>query len=449
MLRRWLNLPPQLSWNALSTGTIAVLQLLTLMVLTRLISAADFGLMALAQTCLALAFFLIDGGLSNAILVEKNFTRTQLRTFWQFNLAIGAVCTLVLWSAKSTLAWALGSAELPALVPWVCGSILASAAGSIHKSVLRSRMEFRTLALIELSAFTAGTALTLFAAWQGWGVYALLAGNLLTAVLGSGCAGAAARQHIALWGPPDWPTLRQWAGFGAWQVSDRFVTFVHSRADIILITKFLGIESAGVFDVLKQLAARPNNLLSASFGPVYMSLMGGRQATEALTPIYADLLRRSTLLTLPLYAGIAAAAPLLCRWVLGPDWVVHSPLLQVLALYFMLRSTGMFAMLGSLAHGVGHIGVLWNSAHAIVALIALTVALPYGLWGVCIALLCVQLLLFYPNYYFLIRPYLALSFGAYCWLMVRGVGLGLGVSIVALLFKICRQLIAFSVDYNL
>jgi lipopolysaccharide exporter len=436
MLPRWLNIPPHLSWNALSTGLIAIGQLVLLMALARLLAAADFGLMALAQTCLALAFFLTDGGLSNAILLEKNFTRAQLGTFWQLNLAIGACCALVLWGAKGTLAWALTSPELPQLMPWACASIMATAMGSVHKSVLRSRLAFRSLALIEIAAFFTGAALTLYGAWRGWGVHALLAGNLLTAALSSAAAIASGINSCTFWGNPDWPTLRQWTSFGIWQIGDRFVTFIHSRADIVLITKFLGAESAGIFDVLKQLAARPNNLLSAAFGPVYLSLMGGGQSRQALTDIYADLVRRSTRLTIPLYAGVAAAAPFICRWVLGPSWEIHSPLLQAFAPYFLFRSTGMFSMLGPVARAQSQVPLRWNTFHAIFMLLALTLGMPYGLWGLTISLLAVQVVLFYPNYHYLIRPYLQFDFYAYCRLFWPAVWMGIGVFVVVYCFTI-------------
>ena len=97
-------------WNLVNSGTIAVLQFLNLALLARLITKADFGLMALAAVVIGFARVWVDLGLGNAIVQRQQLTRDQLSTFLWLGIGMGTLVWLVMaalapWIAARARGW--------------------------------------------------------------------------------------------------------------------------------------------------------------------------------------------------------------------------------------------------------------------------------------------------------------------------------------------------------
>jgi O-antigen/teichoic acid export membrane protein len=396
-------------WSTGSTLLIALSQVILLFALTRLATPADFGLMALFQTLNAFVFLVLDFGFSTILIVESDLNLAQKRAISRVFWAIGLFCALLLLCCA---AWQ------PELWPYfvVCALNALFLAFGLHpKAILRRQLRFDRLGSIECLAFFTGASLTFFLAHFQGGAWAMLMGIFCTNVLST---------LLYLWSEPeslhakvasDWSYVRRKMNFGAFQIADRFVTFLHERADGLLISYLMGAESLGVYDVFKQSLNRFSGLVSTAMSPVYLSALGrSSHEVQLMRARFLGLLQGVALLSLPAYLFALLLAQPLCFLFFGTQWTASTLVFQVLALVYLIRSTAMFSLLPALALGKGQLGFYWNSVHALISLplsaLGLCVA---GLEGLAFALLLAQILLFYPNFRYLLAPYLHIDFLQY------------------------------------
>jgi lipopolysaccharide exporter len=417
-----------LRWNSVSTLLIALGQVALLLFLVNLVPSAEFGRFALLQSWNAFIIIFLDLGLSNAIIVDKDLKSTHVHTFARFFVFSGLLfalltCLLSIWYAQYTsLLW------MVALYTFFL------ALGLLPKALLRRHHRFDRLASVECISFFTGAALTIGLARVGWGAEAMMMGLLCIAALSSLLclwsepAGWSTRvpgtgegqthgtwNRLVAWGMHDLHFVREKMQFGAFQVGDRLVALLHSRADTLLVGAVLGVELLGVYDVAKQLFARFSGAISSALGPVYLSsLQQVASDKTTLREAYHGLLHGVAMLSFPVLLLAMLLTEHLCTLVLGTAWSGAVFLVRCLAFCYFIRSTAMFALLPSLIQGNSRPGLYWNSVHAAVALPLLAGGMYFGgLDGVGISLVVVQVLLFYPSYLYLLQPYLSGSFVAY------------------------------------
>ena len=164
-------------------GINVFVQVATTVLLARLLSPHDFGLVAMVTALMVFAPTLIDLGTTDASTQRARITRGEISALFWLNMAIGGFFT-VLFAATSGAIAALFSE--PALVGIALASSLTFIfiAGSVqHYALMRRAMEFRRIAMIDLLANVVSSIVAIAMAMTSWGYWALVAKPLLSLVM--------------------------------------------------------------------------------------------------------------------------------------------------------------------------------------------------------------------------------------------------------------------------
>lgn len=364
-------------WNLLEIGGKNGIALAFSIVLARLLTPADFGIVAMLALFVGIATTLAEGGLGAALIQAPNPHQTDKSTlFWtQFGLAA------ILGSALASLGPLLAQwFEQPVLVPLAMAyglNLLIGAPAGIQLSLFFKDLDVKAITVTSMAAQLAGGIAGVALALNGAGVWAIfgqvaVASAFTTALL----------WIQSSWRPSlefSWSSLRQLGGFGATGVGIGILAEVESRIGSLTIGHFAGAADAGQYQ------------RSSSFQLLLARLLSGvvtRVAFPAFSAIQEDRARLAKVLREAAFINFAATAlvmwtialtaePLVCI-LFGPQWDPAAPVLQ--ALCFAAGFYPVYAIFAKALRAIGQYRLVFMQ-QIIRAGGMCAVALTFGVYG--------------------------------------------------------------------
>ena len=197
------------------------------------------------------------------------------------------------------------------------------------------------------------------------------------------------------------PQLR----YGLYVMGNNLVTGISSQADILLSGRFISPASVGLYSVGRDISLRLSYIINPIVNRVAFPIMAKNQNSAVeLKKQYLALLIISSSASFPVFLFICFFSADLVAILLGDEWAETAPILQILSLWVLVRSTG--NPVGNLLMAAGQVdrSFYWNLVLLVITPVAVLVGLPFGAEGVALALLALALLLFLPNWFYLVRP---------------------------------------------
>ena len=367
--------------------------------LARLLSPEEFGTIALLYLFTGIASAFVDSGFSSALIQRQDITHTDESTVFWFNLAIGALVTLSLWTAAPLIA---GFFVLPVLLPLtglLALNIFLSALGSIHGTLLTKHLNFRVQ--MKIGAFTSliSGAISITMACYGYGVWALAAQTVVATSLGT----------LLLWCISPWrpalvfskKSVRELFGFGGYMLASSLLDIIYNRSYTILIGHFFGVRELGFYnraDGTKQLPVGVlTNILSRVALPIFSK---AAQDKAQLRRGVQLALRGMMLINVPLMLGIAATAEPLVLTLFGTQWLPAVPFLQVLSLGAVLWPLHVINLNVLMAQGHSHLFFRLEVIKKILGTALLVAGTFYGVMGIAWGQVIFGVLAFVINAYY-------------------------------------------------
>lgn len=348
-------------WTAISAATGAIVQLLQVVMLTRILTPADYGVMAIVAAVLTFPWVLNGTGLNSAFIHRRDVTEGERSSlFWA-----GVIFALLLGAAVLALAplmaWLYGDARLLPLLALSSATFLVSGVGAQFRMNAEKHLRFKPMAVIETIAAMASMLVAVLTAWAGAGPYTLVWASLTGALVNSGLSW---RYLSADWKPAwhlSWRELKPFVHFGLAAVSSALVSNLNRSLDIMVLGKFVPPASLGLYSVPRNFMYQMQNFVNPIISRVGFPLISSVQTDRArVRSITASTLNMVGALNAPVYAGMALFAEPLVRVLFGGEWHGTGRLLAILAVVGYVRS--MFSPIRDLILGVGQAGreLLWN-----------------------------------------------------------------------------------------
>src|SRR5205823_7810105 len=159
-------------------GAKFLLNLVSTMILARLLSPRDFGLVAMVMTVTNFLRVFKDAGLSIATVQRERITHAQVSNLFWINVAVSAVSTLVLAASAPIIARFYGNPRLIPITLFLSVTFLISGSTIQHQALLKRQMRFKALAVIEVGSMVVGVFVAVLMAALGYGYWSLLGSSL-------------------------------------------------------------------------------------------------------------------------------------------------------------------------------------------------------------------------------------------------------------------------------
>jgi O-antigen/teichoic acid export membrane protein len=381
-------------------GIWFVLNLGSTMVLARLLLPQDFGLIAMVTTVMGFLHVLKEAGLSTATVQREGITHAQVSNLFWVNVAVGGFTSLLVAASAPALAWFYRDPRLVWITVALSGTFLLTGLAVQHSALLNRQMRFKAIAVIQIGSMAVGVAVGIGMAWLKYGYWSLVWSNLSMAIA------ALVLTWIASPWKPQAPTrnceTRSLISFGAHLTAGSFLYALSRGIDSLLIGRFYGPSSIGLYSRAAALFVRPlehfMNPIQAVFVPALSRLQG---QPERYRRSFLRLYESIALVGF-LFAGIALplARPLTLV-VFGSKWekvaIIFAGFTIGTLTYPLTSATSWLFV----SQGRGKESFHATAIGSLIVVLAIVAGLPFGPAGVAIACSMTGIVIGLPIYYYM------------------------------------------------
>jgi teichuronic acid exporter len=308
--------------------------LITLL-LARMLAPEDFGLVAMATVFYAIARVLIDGGLRDSLIQQKESSQVDYNTVFFFNATAGTFIYVLVFFLAPFIADFYGYPQLVLIIRVLGINILVYAFVIVQVATLTKKLQFKSLLKVSLPATLISGILGLAAAWMGWGIWALIAQMVLESVLYS----------VLLWIVVRWMPTREfdWKIFRFhWKHGSRLVlvdllTVIYKNIYALVIGKYFSAAQLGFYNRADSFKVFTyNNTIGLIQNVSYPVLAQVQDDNAMLKKTYRRILQGTFLVVLSICVLLITLAEPIISFLLTDKWLPAAPILMVLTLVNVL-----------------------------------------------------------------------------------------------------------------
>jgi O-antigen/teichoic acid export membrane protein len=374
-----------------------VLQTLSTIVLARLLTPRDYGIVAGVLVLTGLAELLKDLGLGAATVQRRNLSGAQLNALFWVNTGLGLFTAGVVAASAPLVAAFYDQPESRLVTVVLAVPFVFSGLSVQHQALLSRTLQFAALARNDVASRAVGLTAAIVAAAAGAGYWALVVGPLVTAVVRFALLWLACR-----WRPsrPAWAEdMRSLLGFGGWTSMFSFVNYFSRNADNALIGRYWGADDLGIYSRAYQLLLLPIQQINGPVSRVALPTLSRLQDDpERYRRFYSTALTAITFVSLPAMALMAVLAEEIVTTLLGDHWVRAAAIFQVLAIAGITHPVGHAN--GWLYQTTGNVRrqALWGLGSRSLTVAAFLAGLPWGPYGVAVGYAVANFVLLVPGF---------------------------------------------------
>jgi O-antigen/teichoic acid export membrane protein len=348
----------------------------------RILEPADYGLMAMAMVVIGFLGIFDELGMGSAIIQQKQLDPRQVSQVFGLVILINVSAFLLLILIAPAVA---DFFDEPRLVPitWALAvQFPLLALQIIPDAIIRRRMEFGRKSIVNFITMVTGSLVTLAIALAGFGIWALVAGNIVTVLTRVIGFNIVARYFCK----PEFnfSGMRRIVTFGTQVTAERVLWFVYSQADIFLVGRMLGKELLGFYSVAIHLASLPMTKMGEILTEISFAGFSRIQSqTDEVSRQFLKATLAISIFAFPVFFGISATAPEIVAAILGDTWTLTAVPLQILSLIIPFRMLDLVIPTALFGTGRADISVGNAVIAAVIMPISFLIGIQWGLVGVC------------------------------------------------------------------
>lgn len=373
----------------------AVTWVITIIVI-RLLSPADYGLLAIAMVLVNFLVLLAEAGLGAAVVQGPEMNEQMLRRIFGAVMLIDGLLFLLQFIAAPAIAGFFEEDRLTLIIRVLGVQFLLMTFSVIPVALLTKRLDFKRQSLIDLLSALCGSLTTLGLAWAGYGVWAIVLGNLVAQLCKTVAINAVS--PFLKWPNFSLSGLRSFITFGGQVTGARVLWFIYSQADVFIAGKLLGKEMLGVYSVAMHVASLPVQKISSVINQVAFPAFAQAQRQPETVPQYLlKAVRMLSFISFPLLWGISSISNEIVSVLLGPKWLSAALPLRMLPLVMPLSMLSPF--FNTVFQGIGRVGVVVRNVltASIIMPAAFLVGVQWGVLGLSLTWVIVFPLVFFLN----------------------------------------------------
>ncbi|MBO5465778.1 MAG: MOP flippase family protein [Alistipes sp.] len=401
-------------WTTLSTIITTFVALLRLVILTRILDKADFGIVSILTFVVGMTQTFSDLGFSSAIMHKKDLSQEDFSSLYWLQLIVFTVLYVLISVCSPLVSSYYNEHQLTILLPIILTELIMYGIGKLYETVLQKEFCFKTIAIRNIISSILSLVVAVVLAFRGYGVYSLVYSTLFNALMLNlwnficGQRLLKLKFHISL------KSILQLIKIGLYQTGTNVIDYVAGKLDVLLMGKFLGMENLGIYTLAKELLVKVfifiNSIANKVLLPVYAKIYDD---TESLSKTYLRSIRVLSFITFPILLAFGVFSDSIIDLLYGEKFAEVSSLVLILALSYM--GSAISNPIGSLTIAKGRTDISFYYA-----IIRLVISLPVVWITSSISIIClaygqlfIMVPVFFLIYYMMIQVYLKVSLKTY------------------------------------
>jgi O-antigen/teichoic acid export membrane protein len=409
-------------WATASTVILTIIAIVKISILTRFLEKSDFGLFAIVMFILNFVNLFLDLGITSAIIHKQNISKHEYASLYWLNILFSIVLYLILIVITPLISSFYKFNELNRIIPIFSIAIILTAIGSQHRIVWQKELEFKMIAIIDVFSAFVSLPIVLFFAYKGYGVYALVYATLIQYAISSFLFLISGIKRNRIMFYFNFRETIPFLKIGIFQTGGQILNYFNRDIDILIIGKFYNPAILGSYSLAKQLVFRPLQIINPIVSQVSSPVLAQIQRNlEQLKVSFLKMLNLVSTANAIAYLLLIIFAKYIILILYGPSYENTTILVQILSVYLYFRSIG--NPVGSLliATGKTHYDFYWNMVVLVIVPIFVIAGSLISINMVAVFLSISSILLLVPNWYFLIRKLINVTFYEYLYNLIPNV----------------------------
>lgn len=367
-------------WNGLGNAGSSLISFVSNIVLARLLLPSDFGCIAMLYVFMALSNTLITGGFGAALIQKKEPTKEDYNTVFYWNIVVALLLYLILFFFSPAIA---GFYEMPLLSKVLkvhAIALVTSSLGVIPRTQLAKSLKFKDISKTMLISISTGTAIAIVMAFCGFGVWSLVASNLVNSVVGV----------LGLWKMSPWRpawcfsfnSFKELFSFGGMLALVSIINTLYGNIQAMIIGKKFSVTDVGYFNQAKRLEFVPSDTVTMVVDqvtfPVFSKIRD--DASKFIVGIRTNV-KAVSFLNIALYVLLIIVACPLIHFIYGDKWDASAPYFQILCLAGMVYSLDQINMNVIKSMGKGGVYFLTQIITRIIGISIMLIGMRWGIYG--------------------------------------------------------------------
>ncbi|ALX66286.1 lipopolysaccharide biosynthesis protein [Microbacterium sp. XT11] len=361
-----------------------VLQLLSVVILARILSPHDYGLLAIVLVVVGLGEIFRDFGLTSASIQAPELSAGQRDNLFWINAGMGVVLTAVMFSLSWAIGAVTGKPELVGISQWLSLSFLLNGLATQHRANLMRDLKLRPLAVIDVASSAIALAVAIAVAIAGAGYWALVVQQLVTSIVVLAGVVIAGRWVPRLYSRSH--PVAQMVNFGWTLVATNLIGYASRQIDTVLISFRFGTVPLGLYNRAFQLIMTPLAQVRSPLQSVALPVLSRVQQDQPRFENYvtAAQLALGFLFGIPV-AIVAGLAEPVVDIMLGSRWAEAAPMLRMFAIAGILTTVSFVGYWVYLARGLGAELLRYTIVTALLKVVCIVIGSFFGILGVAVA----------------------------------------------------------------
>lgn len=378
------------------------LQVGSTIILARLLTPADYGLIAMVTAITAFVAMFQDMGLSMATIQKDEINQDQVSTIFWVNVGFSVILMLLTAAIAPVIARFYGEPRLMWITIVLSSSIIFGGLATQHQALLGRQMRLGILSVIQVVSMAAGYVAGIFLALNNAGYWSLVAIQIVIPLV----------NVVGIWLACSWLPGRPVRGAGTRQML-RFglnvsgfsaVNYFAKNMDNVLLGRFCGDTVLGLYSKAYQLMLLPLTNIKVPLTQVALPALSSLQKDATnFNNYYLRLIALVAFITMPLTVFMFVCSKNIIALILGPQWTGAIIIFKILAVFAFIQPVA--ATTGIVLVSLGQTGryLKWGIFNSLAVVASFIVGLPWGGVGVASAYTVVNYCLLFPLLWYSFR----------------------------------------------
>ena len=321
-------------WSFVERFSVQGVQFVIMIIMARLLTPEDYGLIGMLAVFLAVSQSLIDSGFSQSLIRKQNRTEIDNSTVFYFNIIVSVVLYLILFISAPFVSDFYDTPQLTPIMRVVCLSVIINSLAVVQRAHLTINIDFKTQAKASLIAAVTSGIVGISLAYTDYGVWSLVWQQLLNLGINT-----LLLWFFSKWRPIlaySWNSFRELFSFGSKLLFSGLLDTLYRNIYPIVIGKLFSASTLGHYTRAHHFSEFPSSNVTGILQRVtYPILCKLQNDDERLSNVYRKFLKLSAYTIFPLMMGLAGVSKSFIKISIGSQWDFCAELLIIICFSMM------------------------------------------------------------------------------------------------------------------
>lgn len=428
-------------WSSLERFTVQGIQFVVMIIMARILTPEDYGLVGMLAIFIAVSQSLIDSGFSQALIRKQDRSEIDNSTVFYFNIAVGVILYFILFFSAPLIATFYNEPQLIPITRVIGLSLVFNSLVVVQRALLTISLDFKTQAKASFAGAIISGVVGIGMAYSGFGVWAIAWQQIINLAIIT----------ILLWifshwkpiWAYSWKSFRELFSFGSKLLAAGLLDTIFKNLYLIVIGKFFRASDLGYYTRAHQFTDFASSNITGIFQRVtYPVLCTVQDDDLRLRDVYRRLLKTSAFIIFPLMMGMAAVARPMVISFLTEKWLFSAILIQILCFSQMWYPVHAINLNLLQVKGRSDLFLRLEIIKKALTVVMLCITIPLGLIPMCIGMIANSLIALIINTFYT-GQLIHLGFLKQMKDLLPTLLLSMGVGIIIYLTVSCIQMVSW------